>query len=183
MAAALLAGLFCPPLSFAAAAPPSNNQAATSSVIGELKKRRIIAPDAEDYTEEDLETLARMKKAESLGGVDFLSRKLGNIEAFTFEERGKSDSPVKLNKAGFEKYLFFLSQKAIAYFALHHVKPKRVFNLTDIQGRKIFDKNGLLTLPGENLFNQILEKRHVKWELSGKIMANYNIKKSSLTSP
>ena len=183
MAAALLAGLFCPPLSFAVAAPPSNNQAATSSVIGELKKRRIIAPDAEDYTEEDLETLARMRKAESLGGVDFLSRKLGNIEAFTYEERGKSDSPVKLNKAGFEKYLFFLSQKAIAYFALHHVKPKRVFNLTDIQGRKIFDKNGLLTLPGENLFNQILEKRHVKWELSGKTMANYNIKKSSLTSP
>ncbi len=123
-----------------------------------------------------------MKKAESLGAIDFLSRKLGDIKAFTFEERGKSDSPLKLNNAGFKKYLFFLSQKAIAYFALHHTAPKRVFSLTDTQGRKIFDKDGLLTLPGENLFDQILEKRHVEWELSGKIMANYKLKKSSLSA-
>ncbi len=160
-------------------APPLENSAAAPNPLKELKQRQIISPDAEDYTEEDLQTLVRMKKAEALGAIDFLTRKLKNIQAFTVQKRGDLNSPIELNKAGFEKYLFFLSQKAIGYFALRHVEAKEVFNLTDMRDRKIFDKNGLLTLPGENLFNNILEKKHVQWKLNGKTMANYRIKKEA----
>ena len=162
-------------------APSPKDNASALSPLEELNKRQIISPDAEDYTEEDLQTLVRMKKAESLGAIDFLAHKLGDIQAFTFETHGKTNSPIELNQAGFEKYLFFLSQKAINYFASRHVEPKRVFGLTDALGRKVFDKNGLLTLSGENLFDKILEKRPVEWELSGKIMANHKIKKESLS--
>ncbi len=166
------------------AAPPLTNHSVALNPLKELKKRQIISPDAEDYTEEDLQTLVRMKKAEALGAIDFLTRKLGDIQAFTIQKRGDLNSPIELNRAGFEKYLFLLSQKAIGYFDLHHVEPKQVFNLTDTKDRKIFDKDGLLTLPGETLFNQILEKRRVEWKLNGKTMANYRMRrKSSAENP
>lgn len=120
-----------------------------------------------------------MKRAETLGAVDFLTRKVSDLKPLVFDVKKGGSIHLHLTQLGFDRYLFFLSQKAIGYFESREIKAKWAFGIKDLKGRNIFDSKGLLTQAGEDLYDRILKKEPVEWKLaSGRVMANHRILKT-----
>lgn len=154
-----------------------------ADVLSDLKQRGIVTPDAEDFTAEDLNLLSRMKRAESLGAVDLLAGKYHSLQGLVFETKANETVVLHLTQIGFDRYIFFLSQKALDYFESRGAEMKWAFKTSDLEGHALFNSKGLLTQSGEDLFYRLLEKIPTRWKLpSGKIMANYTLSKPTNTN-
>ncbi len=132
-------------------------------------QRRILPPDAVEWTAEDMALLLRLRKADAAGAVGYLRKRLRSLKGLivVYKPIGSSETKLRLTREGYGRYLFFRSQEALGYFQKKDVDAKWAFSLSDLDGRLLFDANGLLTQPGEDLYNRALAGRETFWKTSG----------------
>jgi hypothetical protein len=164
-------------LAFAAPSSTSSIRVPVSpqrqEILTEMRARRILPAAANAWKPADEILLARMRQAEASGALDLLKKNLGTLQGFAIWHRVGADRSQWLTKAGYDKYLFFRSQQARAYFEEQDTPSRVVFQIKNIQGEELFDSTGLLTSAGEELYNRILRGEKVRWVApSGQVMDN-----------
>lgn len=135
-------------------------------LLTEMRKRRITAPDAVSWSPEQYTQLLRAREAEALGAFALLRAKLGTLRGFAVEHR-QPDGFVTLwlTKRGYEQFVFLHSQDARAYFEAHGSEARWVFQTRSVQGKKLFDRDGILTQEGLDVYNRIGRGLEVFWKL------------------
>lgn len=135
------------------------------SFLIELRRRGIIAADADAWTPEQYTLLLRVREAEALGAFDLLRAKLGGLVGAAVEHKGESDyKELWLTQAGYRKFIFILSQDARAYFESKGAEAKWVFSLRSLAGRRLFDSKGILTQEGIDVYNRVRRDLEVFWK-------------------
>ena len=145
------------------------------NVLAEMWQRRILAPDAGQWSDEDMNLLERVRRAEAAGAVEVLRRRWPAVQGLVvaYKPVGAPVKSFRLTKEGYEKYLFSRSQDALDYFESKGVDAKWAFSLTDLKGRRLFDGGGLLTEAGESLYARLRAGRKAFWKTpSGEVMGN-----------
>jgi hypothetical protein len=154
---------------------PATKADSRQQILSELWQRRIISSDFTEYGMQDLLLLARMRSAEDAGALVLLRRTykgLGGL-AVSYKRPGDLEPRLRLTKDGFDKYLFLRSQQAVEYFQSHDVEAKWAFQLKDEKDQKLFTPDGLLTEPGEALYNRVAANVPVRWKLpDGTVQGN-----------
>lgn len=151
------------------AAPQARSKdAARQALLSEMWQRRILSSESQSWDAEDLDLLLKIRAAEQLNAVELLRRRidgpLGDL-AVPYTAPGSSLSLLRLTKAGYERWRFFRSQDAIDYFTDKGVDSGLAFRLVDLDGRKLFDGDGLLTAAGDEVYNRALANLPVWWKL------------------
>jgi len=146
-----------------AAAEPVVAAEDRATVLEEMWQRRILLPDQPAWAPADAQLLGRIRMAED-DALSYLKKKFGGTRPWTAARRGKEDSRRLLTKEGFEKYLFHLTQDAIAYFEKKGAGAKWALKLTDWEGRRLFDGDGKLTPAGSTVYTRARLKLEVYWK-------------------
>jgi len=130
-----------------------------------MRRRRILAADATRWTPEQYAGLLRMREAEAMGGFDLLRDKLGTLRGYATESpRRAGYRSLWLTDEGYQKFIFLLSQDALAYFQSRGAEAKFVFKLKGVNGRRLFDGGtGLLTQDGVELYHRVRRKLPAFW--------------------
>lgn len=158
--AGALSGLFLLAVSAAAGTSPEFRE----EFLYELQRRRVVDQDARSWTPEQYTLLLRLREAEAIGAFPLLRRRLGTLRGFAVEEKSGGYQQLWLTKEGYRRFIFVLSQDAIAYFESKGAKVKWVFALTSLRGRKLFSKNGILTQEGISVYTRARRKIPVYWK-------------------
>ncbi|TBR21290.1 hypothetical protein EPO15_10670 [bacterium] len=138
--------------------------AASDSGLVELKARGIVAKDAAAWTPEEAALLRRLRRAEQLGALQFIRDRTGSLSGAISEvETGKGYKKPYLTVAGFERWLFILSQEAREYFESKGAEAKFVFTLKDLSGKRLFTDEGALTDDGVDLYLAARARKAVYW--------------------
>lgn len=137
-----------------------------------MRARHVLPATADVWKPTDEILLARMRQAESSGAFDLLKKNIGTLNGFVIWHRVGATRSQMLTKAGYDKYLYFRSQQARAYFEEQDTPPRIVFQIKNMQGEDLFDSAGLLTSAGEELYNRALRGERVRWAASGQVMDN-----------
>ena len=122
-----------------------------------------MPPSARRWSKEDEALLARVRQAQALGAIDLLKEDVGSLQGYTVLYKIDGERIRLLTKAGYEKYAFFRSQRARKYFEDEGLDTRSAFELKTIQGERLFDAQGMLTMAGDDLYNRILQKQTVRW--------------------
>ncbi len=125
-----------------------------------LKDRNIIAPEAESFTEEDINILKKILKAERGSSIEYLSIKYGNIlpDGTVFEKNPNTFYARKmLTLSGYNLLMEKLSADAKEFFLSKKVVASDLFSLTDFKGKPIFNDKGLLTDEGLIAYNKSMK--------------------------
>ncbi len=164
------------PGSHAAPAPSLASERASPderrSILGEMWQRRILAPDANDWSPEDLRLLTRIREVEP-EALRYLRSKERSRAGLIVEQKapGKRETRSRLTKEGYNRYLFRLSQDAVEFFGRKGVDAKFVFKLKDLEGRPLFAEGGILTEIGELIYTRGKLGMAVSWTTpSGTVM-------------
>ncbi|MFA6030295.1 MAG: hypothetical protein WC969_10610 [Elusimicrobiota bacterium] len=135
-----------------------------SAALQEMKRRRVVPQDQEDFSADDFTLLSRVREAQALGAFGLLRARMGTLKGYALESRtGSSELDVWLTVEGYRKYLFLRSQDARKYFETHGAEAKEVFRLRSLSGRDLFDSRGMLTQEGDELFNRIHRSLPAFW--------------------
>lgn len=129
-----------------------------------LKDRNIIAPEAENFTQEDMNLLRKILKAERGRAIDYLSLKLGVTlpEGTVFERNPNTFYARKmLTLSGYNLLIDKLSSEAKDFFLSKDIVVSDLFLLTDFNGKPVFDEKGLLTEEGLMAYNKSLKGKKV----------------------
>lgn len=145
------------------AVAPDVGEADRRKALAEMRQRRILAADAKVFSPQDRALWARMRRAEELGAREFLREKFKTLKGFAVERSTPGVKAILLTRQGFERYLFAKSQDAIQYFEGKGVDPKWAFHLRDLEGRKLFEPDGLLTEDGDELYSAARAGSEVFW--------------------
>ena len=141
-------------------------EAGSRNTLAEMKLRRIISPDSERWTAEDMKLIESMRAAERRDAVAVLRRRAGRVAGLTvlFKPAGAMFSSLRLTREGFEMWLSLLSQDAIDYFEQKGVDAKWAFKLLSLEGRPLFDGAGHLTSAGQEVYDQAIVNRPAWWK-------------------
>jgi hypothetical protein len=149
--------------------PKSTGTAAGASAenptIAEMRQRHIVPQDAVRWTPDQYAGLLRMREAEAMGAFDLLRDKLGTLRGYAAESpRRQGYRSLWLTEEGYDKFIFLLSQDALAYFQSRGAEVKFVFKLKGVNGKRLFDGGtGLLTQDGVELYNRVRRKLPAFW--------------------
>lgn len=139
------------------------------ATLSELWQRRILPPEARDWSAGDLELLARVRSAEAAGAINFLRRR-GGLSGFV---TARGNGPLRLTKEGWERWRLLRTQDALKYFEAKGVDAKWGFQLRDMKDRRLFDARGLLTPEGEEVYQRALLNLPTHWKApNGEIFGN-----------
>ena len=125
-----------------------------------LKDRNIVAPEAESFSEEDIEMLKKILKAERGSAIDYLSLKFGiTLPEGTIFERNPNTFYARkmLTLSGYNLLMGKLSSDAKEFFLSKNISVSELFALNDLNGKPIFNKDGLLTEEGLMAYNKSLK--------------------------
>lgn len=137
---------------------------ASDGGLAELKARGVAAKDAVAWSPEEAALLKRLRRAEALGALQFIRDKTGSLAGAVVDlETGKGYKKPLLTVAGFERWLFLLSQEARAFFEGRGAEAKFVFSIKDLAGKRLFTDDGLLTDDGVDLYLAARAKKAVFW--------------------
>jgi hypothetical protein len=149
------------------AEPRAGGDAHKQALLSEMWQRRLLSSDSRSWTAEDLDTLMKLRAAEAMGAVDLLKRRTaGALGGFVVPYRpaGSKLTSLRLTKEGFERWRFVRSQDALELFDRKGVGGGLAFQLQDLEGRKLFDSDGLLTAVGDTVYNRIVGNLPVWWK-------------------
>jgi len=133
--------------------------------LAEMKRRRVAAPDQEDYSAEEYTQLLRLREAQALGAFSLLREKLGTLKGCAIETRDADGLPdAWLTLEGYRRYLFYKSQAARYYFETHGAEAKTAFRLKDLRGKPLFDVRGMLTQEGDAVYSRIQRGLPTWWK-------------------
>jgi len=159
-AAAELGGHDAPPPSVEApAAPTADERRAT---LEELWQRRILPPDQDSWSPQDMALLLRIRRVED-DALSYLREKFGGYRPWVAKSRPGAALNFRLTKEGYEKYEAVLTQDAFAYFESKGADAKDVFKLKDWDGRALFDEQGRATEDGARLYLRARRKLEAFW--------------------
>lgn len=134
-----------------------------AAVLEEMWVRRILLPDQTAWAPADAQLLGQIRMAEA-DALAYLKRKTGNTRPWTAPSRGKGSGRRLLTKAGYEKYLFHITQDALSYFEKKGAGAKWALKLTDWEDRRLFDGDGKLTPAGLTVYTRAKLKLEVYWK-------------------
>lgn len=137
---------------------------ASAEGLAELKARGVVAKDAAAWSPEEAAFLKRIRRAEALGALQFIRDKTGSLSGTVVNlETGKGYKKPLLTVAGFERWLFLLSQEARTFFEAKGAEAKYVFQIADLSGKRLFTDEGVLTDDGIDLYLAARAKKPVFW--------------------
>lgn len=125
-----------------------------------LKERNIVAPETLTFTQEDIDLLKKILKAERGSGIEYLGIKFGDAlpEGVIFERNPNTFYARKiLTLSGYNLLIDRLSGEAKDFFLSQKVLAGDLFALTDFSGRPVFNDKGLLTDEGLSVYNKSLK--------------------------
>ena len=128
--------------------------------LNALIDRNIIDPDAKTFTEEDINTLKKILKAERGSSIEYLAIKFGNNlpDGVVFERNPNTFYSRKLlTLNGYNLLMEKLSTDAKDFFLSKKVAVADLFSLTDFNGKHVFNDKGLLTDEGLVVYNRSLK--------------------------
>ena len=137
---------------------PADERRAT---LEELWQRRVLPPDQSSWAPQDFELLQKIRAAEK-AAIAYLKRVPGGSRPWTAKSR--SGGPARLTKAGYERYVFLLSQDAIAFFEEKGADAKLALKLKDWNDKPIFDGAGRLTDEGARVYGLAKLNLEVYWK-------------------
>jgi hypothetical protein len=141
--------------------------------LDEMRTRRIIETSSDTWKPGDLTMLRQMQQAETAGAIGYMKTKVGTLHGLTVWHRDDLHRVRWLTKSGFEKYMFFRSQDARAYFEDHEVSTSLIFEIRTADGEEVFNSDGILTEAGDRFYNRILGGDTVSWtDPNGRVMDN-----------
>ncbi|MBI3299064.1 MAG: hypothetical protein HYZ75_12920 [Elusimicrobia bacterium] len=142
---------------------PSPARAAESPLL-EMKARKVVSADATEWSPEETATLRRLRRAEAWGALQYLRDKTGTLDGSAVElPSGKGYKRLLLTVRGHDNWLFILSQEARAYFESKGGEAKYIFQLTDLEKKRFFDDEGMLTDHGVATYRRIRRRQAVYW--------------------
>lgn len=130
--------------------------------LEEMWQRRILPPDQSSWSPRDLELLERIRRCEN-DALRLLRDRFGGYRPWVAQPRAGGPAVVRLTKEGREKYLFVLTQDAIAYFESKGAEARWVFKLKDLEGRALFDDDGRITEDGARVYQRARLKLESFW--------------------
>ena len=133
------------------------------AILQEMWSRHLLAPDQQAWSETELDMLAKIRRAEP-DALAYLKKKFGGIRAWTVLKRGSGLPRPLLTTEGYQKYLFHLTQEAIAYFEAKGADAKWALKMSDEEGRRLFGPDGRLTDAGIDLYLKAQSKIEVYWQ-------------------
>ena len=137
---------------------------AADGALAEMRARRVVAKDAASWTPEQAATLKRLRQAETMGALQFLRDHTGTLDGSAVElASDKGYKRLILTVEGHERFLFILSQEARQFFEAKGAEAKWVFKITALDGKRLFDDDGLLTPEGVDLYLKARRKLPVFW--------------------
>lgn len=182
---ALLTLIFAASLSFAASpshqepvpsvSAPRSSANERQNLLAEFWQRRILSPDVDQWSPQDMELLLRARAAEAAGAFAYLRARLKTLKGSAVDYRpiGSSTARPRLTKEGFLRYLSLKSQEALQYFESREVEAKWAFKLRDLQGNRIFSEDGQLTQAGDDLYSLAAAGRPAFWRSpNGEVSGN-----------
>ena len=129
--------------------------------LEEMWQRLLLPPDQSSWAPQDYELLQKIRASEK-DAVAYLRRIPGGVRPWTAKSR--SGGPARLTKAGYERYVFLLSQDAISYFEAKGADAKWALKLKDWNDRPMFDGAGLLTPEGAAVYRRAKYNLEVFWK-------------------
>jgi hypothetical protein len=149
------------PRARAALEAPADERRAT---LEELWQRRMLPPDQDSWAPQDFELLQKIRAVEK-DAIAYLRGQSGGSRPWTAASRsGGAAAAPKLTKAGYERYVFMLSQDALAYFESKGADAKWALKLRDWNDRPMFDAGGLITDDGVRVYRLAKLKLEVFWK-------------------
>jgi hypothetical protein len=134
------------------------------NTLEELWQRRLLPPDQSSWAPQDFELLQKIRAAEK-DALAYLRRVPGGVRPWTAKPpSGRALSAAKLTKAGYERYMFLLSQDAIAYFESKGADAKWALRLRDWDDKPMFDGGGLVTDDGIRVYKLAKLNVEVFWK-------------------
>jgi hypothetical protein len=134
------------------------------STLEELWQRRLLPPDQDSWAPQDFELLQRIRSVEK-EAIAYLKRIPGGARPWTAKPpSGGVLAAPKLTKAGYERYLFLLSQDAIAFFESKGADAKWALKLRDWDDKPMFDGGGVLTPEGVRVYKRAKLNFEVFWK-------------------
>jgi hypothetical protein len=136
-------------------------------ILSEMWQRRVLPPDSSRWEPEDLTMLSRIRRADAAGAVRVLRLRVHGLKdlAVEYHPVGGTVTEWRLTKEGFQRWLFLRSQDALDYFQTRDVLAKTAFQLTDLDGKKLFDKAGQLTEAGEEVYDRVQAGLEARWKM------------------
>jgi hypothetical protein len=132
--------------------------------LEELWQRRLLPPDQGSWAPQDFELLQKIRAVEK-DAIAYLRRVPGGVRPWTAKTpSGRASSAPLLTKAGYERYLFLLSQDAIAYFEAKGAEAKWALKLRDWDDKPLFDGAGLVTDDGLRVYKRARLNLEVFWK-------------------
>lgn len=148
----------------------------------EMRDRRIVPSGANDWNDQDSSLLDHIHRAETSGAIEMLRQKAGSLQGYAVPHRFGNYRGLWLTKAGYERYASIRAQGAIRYFEDQGTPFKFIFQLKNVEAKSLFDDKGLLTPAGDELYNQILAGKTVRWmDYSGQVTDNAPLTPESVT--
>ncbi len=142
-------------------AAPADERRAT---LEELWQRRLLPPDQSSWAPQDMELLAKIRRAER-SAILYLKRQLGGEKPWVARPRsGGPFAAAKLTKEGYERYLFLLSQDALQFFEAKGADAKWALKLRDWDDKPMFDGAGRITDEGLRVYDRARLNLEVFWK-------------------
>jgi len=133
-------------------------------LLTEMRSRRIIGKDEKSWSPSQYTRLLRLREAQALGAFDLLMAKLGTLRGVAAEPTVNGTKRLWLTRTGYDRFVFYLSQDARAYFERKGAEAKYVFQVKSIKGKRLFTDKGKLTQQGIEIYNRIQRKLPVFWK-------------------
>ncbi|MFH1725476.1 MAG: hypothetical protein ABII00_12775 [Elusimicrobiota bacterium] len=134
------------------------------ALLTEMRGRRIVPPDAADWTPDEYTLLLRLREAQSMGAFRLLRSKLGTLRGYAAQvEVGAGLKEPMLTKRGYRTFLFLLAQQARGYFEGKGAEARFVFELQSLGGKPLFDGEGGLTQEGVEIYNRVRRELPAFW--------------------
>lgn len=134
-------------------------------ILAELKERKAVVAAKKEVTAQDKELFVQMRSAEEMGAVDYMKRKLNRLPAnYVYEKTvSASDLRLMLTWSGYVIYRRLLTKDAIAFLERKGMALKTIMILKDMKGQPLFEKGGLLSYDGMQVYYYALigEKRYL----------------------
>jgi hypothetical protein len=140
-------------------AAPADARRAT---LEEMWQRRLLPPDQDSWSPQDEALLTRIRASER-DAISYLNRTTGGSRPWTARAPSGSAAGWRLTKEGYTRYVFLLSQDAVAYFEKKGADAKWVFKLKDWDDKPMFDGAGLLTEEGARVYRLAKYNLEVFW--------------------
>ena len=130
-------------------------------ILVALKQRYAVAPQTKELTDENRQLFRKIHLTEQRRGVDYLRNKFPQIPPdYVVTLNKDSDfSREILTLNGYKALQQQLANDAINTFQKVGVEPKEIFDLRDLKGAPVFDKEGLLTEAGFQVYIQALNNK------------------------